>query len=178
MDFVVLLALGGTIYYVMRLSTALNDFKKYRAELEKLILELTTNIDQAQGAIAGLKKTSDTAANDLDDVLHDARRMAEELKMINETSDSLATRLEQSARGARVSSVPVGEFDDMPDDEGGFAAEYDDEDEVSPSFFIQDTEFERRDENEVLGGEDDEFASQAERELYEALLSKKAGRGA
>lgn len=179
LDFAVLLALGGTIYYVMRLSTVLNNFKKHRTELKKIILELTKNIDHAQSSITGLKAASDTAADNLDDALHDARRMADELKMINETSDSLASRLEETARKSRLAVPQNHDFIDELDEEFSTAEEDDRAVVEPPSFFIQDTEFETPHEGDdglgVAGAND--FSSQAEKELYDALQQnkKKAG---
>ncbi len=215
MDFVVLVALAGTIYYAMRLSKALNGFKAHRDELRNLIVELSSNIDQAGRAIVNLKSASDTAANDLDDVLHDARRMADELKMINETGDSLASRLEGLARRSRLTQEQQSQAEgarnsyEEPEDfsrgmSGASAGSTDDsedsaEDAGMPSFFIQDMDFASSDDysgsdsdsdsnsnsnsnsngdsNTGLEGGGEEFSSQAERELYEALKkSKTSGR--
>ena len=86
MDFVVLAALVGTIYFAFRLSRSLDNFRKHRDEMKNLIAELTRNINDAKDAIDALKATGNIAANNMEDVLYDSRRMAEELKMINETS--------------------------------------------------------------------------------------------
>ena len=171
LDFAVLLALGGTVYYVMRLSRALENFRKHRDELKGLIVELTSNIDQAQSAINGLKAASNSAANDLDDVLHDSRRMAEELKIINETSDSLAARLENVATQKRSQMPEENEFED----EAVYQDELASEDTIdAPSFFIKDMDFEQDGYDDVEEGEaPDEFSSQAERELYNALRNNK-----
>lgn len=168
MDFVVLAALGGTIFYAMRLTRSLDNFRNSRNELKDLIGQLTQNIDQAQNAISGLKNASNSAADDLDGVLHDSRKMAEELKMINETSNAMAGRLERLASEARH-SAPVHEFEEeegeMVDDTPHAMSEDNIE---APSFFIQDRDV----------GEDDPedaatFSSQAEKDLYDALEKNK-----
>lgn len=174
MDFVVLLALAGTIYYAMRLSSALNNFKSHREELKGLLIDLSTHIDQAQTSINALKNAGDAAANDLDDVLHDARRMAEELKLINETGNSLATRLENAASDA-AQNMPrnngIGESLVASQAES-FEEERRDDD--LPSFFIKDADFEDAEDDFVRGEVDNgQFSSRAEKELYDALQSQR-----
>lgn len=181
MDFVVLIALGGTIYYAMRLSKALNNFRAHREALKGLILDLSTHIDKAQLSINNLKQTSDSAASDLDDVLHDARRMAEELKMINATGDALASRLERAAKDARnapaapasssAASQNDGYYDANSVSDVGYEAPAREPSNLDmPSFFIKDADFDRGAEEEF---NEEEFTSRAERELYEALQGKK-----
>jgi len=55
LDIIVLLCLGATIFYAMRLSTALNNFKAHRKEFEGLMADLSQNIAQAQAAMTGMK---------------------------------------------------------------------------------------------------------------------------
>jgi chromosome segregation ATPase len=187
MDFFVLAALGGTIYYTLRLSKSLANFKSSRDELKLLIQELTQNIDEAQRAIEGLKKTSNIAADNLDGVLHESKKMAAEMKFINETSDGLANRLEKLAernRKVAESMNPAASMiepdPDYPSYRPARASNVD-----MPSFFIQDREY-GDDEGEGEVWSDDEaaaplgqFSSQAEKDLYDALQKnkKKSGGG-
>ena len=180
LDFAVLSALIGTIYYALRLSKSLNNFRAHRNEMKSLIAELAKNINEAQTAIEGLKATSNIAADNLDDVLHDSRRMAEELKMINETSDSLAGRLEDLAlRSSKIirqtsPSPTYFEPDEEPEEyfEDPEPANSDDGPVEPPSFFIQDREFDESDQ------EESGIMSEAEKELYDALQSqRKTGKG-
>jgi hypothetical protein len=177
MDFAVLMALGGAIYYTLRLSRSLDNFKAHREELRSMISALSRNIDEAQRAIEGLKKTSNIAADNLEGVLHDARKMGEELKFINETSDGLANRLEKLAEknrkaveGFAPSLAAASSYEDPDFPAQSYrpssAANVD-----MPSFFIQD----RESEEEPMDWEDEgkTFASQAERELYDALQNNK-----
>ncbi len=170
LDFVILVALVGTIYYALHLSRSLNSFKKNRDEMKAMIGDLTKNIDDAQTAIDGLKAASHIAADNLDDVLHESKKMAEELRMINETSNSLANRLESSASASRAHApTPPSYIEDM--DEGDdFDPEPVDNDVIEPpSFFIQDREF----EDDDFDDNEDVELSRAERELIEALQGQK-----
>ena len=180
LDFAVLTALSGTIYYALRLSKSLNNFRAHRNEMKTLIAELSKNINEAQGAIEGLKATSNIAADNLDDVLHESKKMADELKIINETSDSLANRLENLASKNRKLTQGLGtpdayDFDDSDEDEEFFddpkPANTDREPVDPPSFFIQDRDFD--------DGEDGDTAllSEAEKDLLEALQGKKSSGG-
>lgn len=180
MDFAVLAALGGTIFYVLQLSRNLNNFKSHRAELKSVILELTSNIDRAQDSIEGLKNASNAAAVDLEDVLHDSRQMLDELKMINETGNNLADRLEGLAqRNRRVAQgledAPSLEGEEYIDDTPPVREQDNRED---PSFFIQDRDFDEGDHTQPQGEHaGDTLSSQAERDLYEALMKNmKTGR--
>ncbi|MEZ5815118.1 MAG: DUF6468 domain-containing protein [Alphaproteobacteria bacterium] len=184
LDFVVLAALVGTIYFALRLSSSLNNFRKHRNEMKTLIAELSKNINEAQSAIEGLKATSNIAANNLDDVLHDSRRMAEELKMINETSDNIANRLEKLATGA-PSYESADDFEESDYEEEEYyddmeAANTDSRNPEPPSFFIQDREFDDKNvgENASAAPDSGTFVSEAEKELLQALQGrKKSGRG-
>ena len=171
LDFVILVALVGTIYYAFNLTRSLNNFKKQRDEMKAMIDELVNNIDDAQTAIDGLKAASHIAADNLDDVLHESKKMAEELKIINETSNSLANRLEGIAANRRP---PVSAYDEAAFDDEDEEEDISEDSEViePPSFFIQDREFETDDDFD-----EDADLSRAERELIEALQGQKQGRG-
>jgi len=179
LDLAVLSALTGTIYFALRLSKSLNNFRAHRNEMKTLIAELAKNINEAQGAIAGLKATSTIAADNLDEVLHDSRRMAEELKMINETSDSLANRLEGLASQNRKAPRPYPDLDDVAEEyfDEPLPANSDDVQIEPPSFFIQDREFEQDEDLPADTDQGHEFVSQAEKELLLALKNKKSGGG-
>ena len=167
LDFAVLAALTGTIYFAFRLSRSLDNFRKHRNEMKTLIAELAKNINDAQDAIDGLKATGNIAAQNLEDVLHDSRRMAEELKIINETSDSLASRLEKMASGAS-GFVPHEEEEYFAEPQAANTDEGPGSSDIEPpSFFIQDREFDDED------NQNEDFVSEAERELLQALQGRK-----
>lgn len=184
MDVFVMGALGGTIYYTLRLSRSLNNFKSSREELKALIADLGKHIDEAQGAIEGLKKNSNIAADNLDGVLHDAKKMAAEMKFINETSEGLANRLEglaernrKVAEGLNPANIYAEPDPDFPSQPHRPAASSNID---APSFMIQDREFEDDLDEEFESEEGLNFASQAEKDLYDALQKNKkksGGRG-
>ncbi|MCC6598357.1 MAG: hypothetical protein IT559_06175 [Alphaproteobacteria bacterium] len=176
MDFVLLLALAGGMYYMMRLSRSLDNFREHREALKAVIVELGRNIDEAHRAIDELRKSSNTAADNLEDVLHDSRKMVDELKMINATGDGLASRLEKLAERARKAAQ--GRFEDDYDS----APSHEKTEEPyrpahrgnvdAPAFSIQDRDVSLPEEDDWAQAPE-EFSSQAERDLYNALKKNK-----
>ncbi len=176
MDFLVLLALGATIYYTIHLTKSLNAFRAHREALQGVVAELSRNIDEAHRAITALKKAGNTEADNLEGVLHDARKMADELRLINQAGNNLAGRLEKLAAG-------------QGRPQGGFVTErYEIHEEAvfeapsrsavsgsveMPSFFIQDREFEEEEPAVREPESERNFSSQAEKDLYEALRKNK-----
>ena len=194
MDALLLLALAGTMFFVFKLTKSLNNFKAQRDQMRVMITELSSNVDMAQEAITALKSSTNNAANELDDLLHESRRMAEELKLINDSGNSLANRLEGLASSARTNPAPNnpapnnvampsfgangGQKTQAEPEDLGFdddLSAFDKGDEGLPSFFIKDADFENAPAEEEAGPS--QFSSKAERELYEALQKNKTRQG-
>ena len=189
MDALLLLALAGTMFFVFKLTKSLNNFKAQRDQMRVMITELSSNVDMAQEAITALKSSTNNAANELDDLLHESRRMAEELKLINDSGNSLANRLEGLASSARTNPAPNnvampsfgangGQKTQAEPEDLGFdddLSAFDKGDEGLPSFFIKDADFENGPAEEGAGPS--QFSSKAERELYEALQKNKTRQG-
>lgn len=173
LDGLILLLLGGTIFFAARLSVHLKTFRSNRTQLEKLVAELADQIAQADRAVAGMREAAREGGRDLQQRINEARALSEELQFMNETGNNLAGRLEKVATGSAARVNPYDGDYDAPAEKaprGGFA--------------IQDREF-GMDEDEAAGfvieDEDDggNFGSRAERELFEALQGsggRKAGR--
>lgn len=206
LDIVVLAGLGLTILYCIRLSKALNNFRQYRQEFNTLVTELSKNIDQASGVIENLKNASFEAGEDLQKVVHTARNLHDELQLMNDMGNSLANRLERLSENGRTAVHQKPDFGDEPvaakpvsapprnghaqpaakkagasSSSAGAAKAGND---GSPSFFIQDREFDKGGFDDAdddfddtgLADEDDGFESQAERELYQALMKNNKGK--
>ena len=173
LDILILGCLATVIYYTIRLSKSLDNFKTHKAEMKSLIADLTKNIDHAQAAIDGLKLTGDNAGRDLQDMINDARMSFDELQIMNEAGNNLATRLENLATRTGSSetktakpSAPLSRVLDLPrepDDSSIFSIQDRDfEESAAPSL---DNEAEWGDEEQVP----DDLQSQAEQELFRAL---------
>ncbi len=102
LDIVILVFLGATIFYVMRLSKNLNTFKAHRREFDNVITSLLSSIDQAERSVQTLKQVSAQEAGDLENLIRQSKAMSEELKIINEAGEGMAQRLEKLAERNRI----------------------------------------------------------------------------
>jgi hypothetical protein len=175
LDIAVLIGLGFTIFYCLKLSRSMNNFRQHRQEMNKLIDNLSRNIDEALRAIDGLKIAGDRSGRDLQKIINESRSMAEELQMINETSNSLASRLENLAGQGNFSAQSFEEPEEYVDEPVETHAPRN----VAmqrPAFYIQDRDY--NDDAPVNDDEDEGGMSKAEKELAEALRkNKNPGRG-
>lgn len=177
MDIAILALLAATVFLAFRLSLSLRTFKESRFEMEGLVNRLSANIDKAEQAIHGMQNTARKAGLELDEIISDAKRLKDELKIMNESGNSLATRLENVALRNReladkienapaVSAEPIRYNIELPR-----ALQGDFEDDLEQEFAIRDRDLGIDDD---FDDEDDTgLQSQAERELFEALQNSK-----
>lgn len=177
LDIIVLIFLGVTIYYALKLSKSLNSFRAYRQEFNALIADLGNNIEEAHNVIGKMKESGGKSGKDLEALLKESALLADELQFINEAGNNLAKRLEGLAE--KNSRIAQG----IEDEDG---AEYDEQlykhveqmEKKSPIsggaepeglFSIQDRDFGYDDAGTAATG----LKSQAEIELFEALQRNK-----
>lgn len=167
LDGLILVLLGGTIFFAARLSVHLKTFRSNRTQLEKLVGELAEQIAQADRAVAGMREAAREGGRDLQQRINEARALSEELQFMNETGNNLAGRLEKVATGSTARVNPYDGDYDTAEEKRGFA--------------IQDREYGLDDDDDAAGfvidDEDDgaNLGSRAERELFQALQG--GGRG-
>lgn len=101
LDILVLVFLGAMIFYAMRLTNSLNAFRRHREDFDQIITSLVTSINQAEKAIQNLKETGQNEAAHIEGLIKQSRGLSEELKIMNEASDSMARRLEMLAEKNR-----------------------------------------------------------------------------
>lgn len=101
LDIVILIFLGATIFYVLRLSNSLNAFKAHRREFDNVITSLLSSIDQAERAVQTLKQASAQEAGELESLITQSKDISEELKIIHEAGEGMAKRLEKLAEKNR-----------------------------------------------------------------------------
>lgn len=192
-DVVVMALLAVMIFYAVRLSRHLESFRANRADMEQLIRELSNQIIRAQEGITALDDLASDKGDELRKYIARAQELSDELQLMTGSADSLAGRLENLATRNRAivdemehtavdlvypggqkpapkttdlrapaSAVKSAKFEDtlprkekkQDDDAGGF-------------FAIRDPDFETADDKDSGAG--DEFMSQAERDLADAL---------
>lgn len=162
LDGLVLLFLGATIVYAARLSKHLKNFRDGRKDLEKLIVDLSTQINKAEGSIEELKSSARNISRELQSQLDEARAMGDDLEIMTRGANNMADRLDKAADRHRGSvnepSAPQQRNVRKPTPD------------EFPGFAIRDNE-----PDQGFTGEDEE-GSLAERELLEALQSRKGHR--
>ena len=176
LDLIILAGLGGFIYYALQLSRALNAFRAHRNEFDNVMRNLAKHIDDAQIAVNELKETSQESGDNLHKLVRDAQFLADELQLMNEAGNSLASRLENLAErgrrnlemdeedlGANVSSISKRRKIEPENVDDGFAIhdpDFDDEGGFNPMAMDDDPEMQK-------------LSSAAERELYQAMKKNK-----
>lgn len=201
-DILVLIFLGVMIFYAVRLSESLKEFRAQKGAFDGVIADLLSAIDQAERSIHSLKQVSSKESMELDALIRKAKILTEELKDVNQASESMANRLENVAEKNRKVMQSVNEAKPIYPQNKTFETETKSEysktsapkKELSkqdlPSFMIQDRDFEDLDalgerlddatSNDVSESivsakaeKSKKLQSQAERELYDALISSK-----
>lgn len=175
LDIVILIGLGGFMYYALRLSRALNAFRAHRNEFDIVMKQLSGNIQDAQDSIKTLKAASSNSSTDIDKTLQTGRFLLDDLEIMIKSGNNLAKRLEKltegSARAIKGASMHGNEdYGENVSTMPGRRKSVDDRD----NFMIQDREFEEDDF--TITGEDtagietpETLTSDAEKELYQAL---------
>jgi hypothetical protein len=187
-DGLIILLLAGTIFYALRLSAHIKAFRDSRKDIEKLLGDLAAHIGKAEQAVEGLRAGARQSGRDLQALINEARGLSEELQIMSQSGNSLAGRLEKladgSSRTVQEKRGPASFDPPLRPRKMPAKIEADTEEAFSP-FNIRDPEFDEDidggmnadgllpgdyDEEEQSGGG---FASQAERDLYEALRGRK-----
>jgi Domain of unknown function (DUF6468) len=194
MDAGLLALLAATVFLAFRLNMNLKHFKDSRFEMEGLVNRLTTNVERAEKAIAGLQVAARNSGADMDKKIKESKFLLDELKFMNDAGNSLASRLEKIAETNRAliekmeevggvgpngsgnaSRITVAEPQGMPYQTHAPHAPQND---AGAGFSIMDREFDAQAND--LDDLDFEFAdhgvdfqSQAERELFDALQKRK-----
>lgn len=181
MDVAILVLLAATVYFAFRLSLSLRNFKESRFEMEGLVNRLTANIDHAEKAIAGMQNSARKVGLELDEIIGDAKKLADELRIMNESGNSLAGRLEALAdrnramveqlesKNLTAMSEPIRYNKGLPR-----MLQTPVEDATPRGFVIQDRDYDDDlQDDDFDDSVDDGFQSQAERDLYEALQNNK-----
>ncbi len=156
LDVIVLICLGVTVFYVIRLTRSLDAFRDTRKEFNVVMRQLSQNIDDARRGVENLKQASETFGGSLQKTINESRRMAAELEKINEVSKGLAGQLE---------NLEAGVFDMAGDEDVAIAEDF--------AIFDRDYADSEPDQEEeqvpAVSTSPPDFSSQAERDLFDAL---------
>ena len=109
-DCIVMTLLGATIFFVFRLTKSLENFKQHRQELDSVIANLLSSIDQAERSVQSLKLSSSEEAGRMEHLIEQAKSLSDELQIINQAGESMAVRLEKLAETNRKLVQPSHKY--------------------------------------------------------------------
>ena len=75
LDVVIVVLLGATIFYAIRLSRHLDSFRSNRTSMERLIRELSMQITRAQEGVTALDEASKDSGAELRDLIIKSREL-------------------------------------------------------------------------------------------------------
>ena len=96
-DVLILVALGVTIFYCLRLSRQFEQMRADRQAFDALIKALNFASARAEASIQSFKEVATGGGDILQDKINKAHAMTEELEIVIEAGDSLADRLQDLA---------------------------------------------------------------------------------
>ena len=99
LDMVVIVLLGATITYAVMLNRRLMVLRESRADLENLVKGLAEATIRAESAVKGLRRAAVETGENLQKTVEQGQTLYDDLKMMIETADVLANRLEGAAAG-------------------------------------------------------------------------------
>lgn len=159
-DGVIILLLAGTMFFAMRLSMQLQNFRKGREQMDRLVKDLARHVVKAEQAITGLHEAAYEAGQELQERIGEAKALSDELQIMTQAGNNLAARLEtltEKTTSREARSTPSHK------------------EETPFSFDIHDPDFGREEESADLGfDEEDDWGgvtgmSRTEQDLYDAL---------
>jgi hypothetical protein len=122
-DVVIAVLLCATIFFAARLSLHLKVFRQSRHEIQGLMTELSKHIETADDAIHNLRDTAAISGRDLQKKLTEAQALTEELELMTQSANRLASRLEvladqTSGKNSSKNAYALQDEDDVQDSSG------------------------------------------------------------
>lgn len=107
MDVLVLFALGGTMYFLRRISGSIQVIREGKTELQQLLQQMNIHISNAQHAIENMNKLADEKGKQIQKNIEGANASIDELQFIQRSAENVAQRLERLAgQGSNQSGNP------------------------------------------------------------------------
>lgn len=107
LDLIIAILLAATIAYAAVLNNKLNQLRKNRDDLAKLVAAFNDATARAEAGIPKLKRASEEASSTLIDRVEKAQSLRDDLAFMIERADAMANRLEGSVRTARGEAKPT-----------------------------------------------------------------------
>lgn len=102
LDIVVSVLMIATIAYATRLNARLAALRKNRDDLARTVVGFNEATLRAESSIPKLRKAADEAGHSLQDRVEKAQSLRDDLAFMIERADTMANRLENAVRSARV----------------------------------------------------------------------------
>lgn len=102
LDLVIIGLLAATIGYAVVLNRQLTQLRESRGELETLVRGFAEATARAEVGVKAMKKTAGEAGEALQATIEKGQAMRDEVQLMIETADSLATRLENAVSVSRT----------------------------------------------------------------------------
>jgi hypothetical protein len=115
LDFTIIGLLLATIFFAMRLSKSLNNFRGNRDQLSKMIQDLNQIMSQASASTLRLKDSIGNSEDQLRGMLSKASGLSEELQFMMSAADKMADRLEKLVDQGRGHNAPIEEKNSIVD---------------------------------------------------------------
>ncbi|EPY02102.1 DUF6468 domain-containing protein [Magnetospirillum fulvum] len=108
LDIVVSVLMVATIAYATRLNARLAALRKNRDDLARTIVGFNEATLRAESSIPKLRKAADEAGHSLQERVEKAQSLRDDLAFMIERADTMANRLENAVRSARVEGPARG----------------------------------------------------------------------
>ena len=106
LDLVVSVLLVATIGYAIALNSRLGSLRRNRSDLAKTIVSFNEATLRAETAIPKLRRAAEEAGGALQDRVEKAQSLRDDLAFMIERADTMANRLENAVRSARIEVRP------------------------------------------------------------------------
>ncbi len=107
LDLIIAVLLAATIAYAAILNGKLNQLRRNRDDLAKLVAAFNDATARAEAGIPKLKRASEEASTTLVERVEKAQSLRDDLAFMIERADAMANRLEGSVRAARGETKPA-----------------------------------------------------------------------
>ncbi len=102
LDLIVIVCLGATIAFAVRLNKKLATIYKSREEIQAFLNQFTESMSKADASIKDLRGVGESVFKNAQKEMDDARALKDDLAFLNERGEELAERLDGAIRVART----------------------------------------------------------------------------
>lgn len=109
LDVIIVVLLVATIVFAAILNSRLNDLRRNKDQLGRLINSFNDATTRAESGIPRLRKTAEEAGQALHEQVEKAQTLRDDLAFLIDRADTTASRLEGTVRSARTDVKPAAQ---------------------------------------------------------------------